>query len=322
MTNSQHEISVVMTVFNGEKFLREAVQSILDQTFSEFEFIIVDDGSTDRSAEYMRSFSDRRIRFFPFDHVGRAAALNYGLAQATAPLVAFADADDIASPHRLQLEYDALQNNAEVDAVGSWYQIIDEQGGLMREKRLPTSHKEITELMPVQCSVCFPAALVRKETIVQAGSFNEKLTAAIDYDFWLRILDTARFMNLPMSLIKFRISPQSISGRLKTTQKQQGYAMGMDYLQKKYTNTHDAEMKAKISMQLGKVEYYAGNMAAARSHVARLLWNNPDMFIAWRYYLASLLGKNVFAFLRRTGIAGSVGNVLRGSSAEHDYFMP
>jgi len=311
-----------MTVFNAGTFLREAVQSILDQTFSEFDFIIADDGSTDRSREYLTNLADPRIRFFPLGHVGRAAALNFAVFHTSAPLVAFADADDVASPHRLQLQYDALQNDPAIDAVSSWYQMIDEEGNLIGEKRLPTSHEEIVQLMPVQCSMCFPAALIRKEIVVQAGPFDEKLSAAIDYDFWLRILDLARFANLPMSLMKFRISPQSISGRFKTAQGQQAYDLGKNYLRKKFEEAGDAGSKADISLQLAKVEYYSGNMALARRHLAGLLWNSAVMVVAWRYFLASLLGKKVFAFLRRTGVAGSLGKLLGGASSKHDYFMP
>ncbi len=316
------KISVVMTVYNGEKYLEEAIQSILGQTFVEFEFIIVDDGSTDRSPELIKKYTDRRIRFFILAHLGRAAALNYAIAQTVAPFVAVMDADDIASPHRLQMQYDVIVNDQTIDVVSSSYQMIDEQGDLVREKHLPTSHEAIVELMPVQCSMCFPAALIRRSVILQAGMFDEKLVAAIDYDLWLRILDRARFHNLPNSVIKFRISRTSLSSKFKNVQLRYTYDMGMRYLEEKYRTAESDEARAKISLQLGKLEYYYGTMVNARRHFAGLLWNKPTRFIAWRYYIASLLGDRIFNLLRSKGVADGIGNIFRKSSMNNDYFMP
>src|SRR5208283_1738877 len=137
------KMSVAMTVYNGEKFLEEAVRSILDQTLDDFEFIIVDDGSTDRSVELIKKHTDRRIRLFPLAHVGRAAALNYAIAQTTAPFIAIMDADDIAYPYRLQMQYDAIVHDQTIDVVSSSYQMVDEKGNLIREKHLPPSHEAI-----------------------------------------------------------------------------------------------------------------------------------------------------------------------------------
>ena len=259
---------------------------------------------------------------FPLAHVGRAAALNYAIAQTAAPFVAIMDADDIAYPHRLQMQYDAIVHDQTIDVVSGSYQMVDEQGNLIREKHLPTLHEAIVELMPVQCSMCFPAALIRKSVILQAGMFDEKLVAAIDYDLWLRILDRAKFYNLPNSLIKFRISRTSLSSKFRNVQLQHTYEMGMHYLEEKYRIVGEDESKAKISLQFGKLEYYYGTMVNARSRFARLLWNKPTMFIAWRYYIASLLGDNIFRLLRSTGLADGIGNIFRKSSLNNDYFMP
>ncbi len=316
------KISVLMTVYNAEKYLDEAIRSVLEQTFLEFEFIIVDDGSSDRSAEMVKRYADRRIRFFPLEHLGRAAALNYAVAQSAAPLIAVMDADDIAYPHRLQLEYDAIVHDQAIDAVSSSYQMIDDRGNLIREKHLPMSHEAIVDLMPVQCSMCFPSALIRKSVLQQAGMFNEKLAAAIDYDLWLRILDRGMFRNLSDSLIKRRISRTSISSRFRNVQMQQSYEMGMHYLKEKYRVAQDEESKSKISFQLGRLEYYSGTMKNARKHFVRLLWNTPTMFIAWRYYIVSFLGNRLFMILRSTGLADGIGNIFRKSSVSRDYFMP
>ena len=162
------KISVVMTVYNGEKFLEEAIRSILEQTFAEFEFVIVDDGSTDRSVELIKRYNDKRIRFFPVAHVGRAAALNYAISQAASPFIAIMDADDIALSDRLQRQFDAMMNDERIDVVSSSYIMIDEEGNPIREKHLPVKHKAIVDLMPVQCSMCFPSTLIRKSILQES----------------------------------------------------------------------------------------------------------------------------------------------------------
>jgi glycosyltransferase involved in cell wall biosynthesis len=316
------KISVVMTVYNGEKFLEEAIRSILEQTFGEFEFIIVDDGSTDRSVELIRKHTDGRIRFFPLAHVGRAAALNYAVSQTASPFIAIMDADDIALPHRLQTQFDAMMNDERIDVVSSSYMMIDEQGNPIREKHLPVTHEAIVELMPVQCSMCFPAAFIRKSILQKAGMFDEKSVIGEDYDLWLRILDWAKFYNISSSLIRYRISGASTSGKFKNLQLRHSYEKGICCLEEKYRNAKGDESKAKISLQLGKREYYNGTMANARRHLAKTLWNKQTMFIAWRYYVASLLGNQIFTVLRSTGLADRIGNIFRKSSVNHDYFMP
>ena len=294
----------------------------LEQTFAEFEFIIVDDGSTDQSAAIIKRYTDPRIRFFPLAHVGRATVLNYAVAQAIAPFIAIMDADDIAYPHRLELEHDAVVNDQTIDVVGSSYEMIDEGGLPIREKHLPTSHEAIADLMPVQCSVCFPSSLIRKSVLVQAGLFDDKSVIGEDYDLWLRILDRAKFYNVSRSLIQYRVSGNSTSVKFRNLQLRHSYEKGISYLEEKYRNAQGEESKAKITMQLGRREYYFGAMGKARKHFAKLLWYRPVMPMAWRYYLASLLGTRIFLLLRSTGVAENIGSIFRKPSVNNDYFMP
>ena len=322
MTDSNTKMSVVMTVYNGEAFLTEAVRSILEQSFQDYEFVIVDDGSTDRSAEIIRNHRDERIRFFPLNHIGRAAALNYAIAQTTSPLVAIMDADDIALPQRLQVEFDVLSKDDAIDVVSSSYIIINAQGKVIREKYLPVTHQAIVDLMPVQCSMCFPASVIRKRIILNAGMFDERSTVSEDYEFWLKILGRAKFSNVPMSLIKYRVSQNSTSVKFKKSQFQRSYQLGSQYLEERLRTQQDRESRALIILQLGKREYYSGTMASARRYFAKLLWSKSLMRFAWRYYLSSLLGDRFFSFLRKSGVADRLGRLFRRRSMKHDYFMP
>jgi len=122
------KISVVMSVFNGERYLSEAIESILNQTFRDFEFVIVDNQSTDKSSNVVSSFKDDRIVFIQnTKNLGQTRALNVGLRRSKAPYIARMDADDIAYPDRLQTQYDYLNENLNIDVVGSWCLDIDDQ---------------------------------------------------------------------------------------------------------------------------------------------------------------------------------------------------
>ncbi len=255
-------------------------------------------------------------------HAGRAAALNFAVSQSAAPFIAIMDADDVSSPDRLELEYREVVKDQSVDVVGSSYRMIDEKGRVIREKHLPESHAAIADLMMVQCAVCFPSALIRKSILQEAGMFDEKLVAGIDYDFWLRILDRAKFRNISQSLVKYRASRTSISNRFRNVQAQNSYERALRYLENKYLNADGAGAKAKITLQLGKREYYFGDMMSARKHLSKLLWNGPAMVIAWRYYIPSLLGGRIFRTLRSAGVADRIGNIFRKKSGNNDYFMP
>ena len=118
--------------------------------------------------------------------------------------------------------------------------------------------------MPVQCSMCFPAAVIRKNILVQAGMFDEKLVAAVDYDLWLKILHNAKFHNIPINLIKYRISSNSISSRLKDVQSRYTYEIGVRYLKEKYRIAQRDDAKAKISVEARQIGVLPGEMVNAR----------------------------------------------------------
>ena len=130
---------------------------ILHQSYKKYEFIIVDDKSTDGSNELIRQLHHPRIRFFPCEHRGRGGALNYAVAQAQGDVLALMDADDVALTHRLEKQYSFLQQHTAISIVSSWYKLIDREGTPLRViRKLPESYVQIEYEMTIHCSACFP----------------------------------------------------------------------------------------------------------------------------------------------------------------------
>jgi glycosyltransferase EpsE len=182
------KITVLMSVFNDERFLRESIESILFQSFKNFEFIVIDDASSDGSLEILEEYErkDSRIRLVK-NKVNKGLSYNLaaGLSMASGKWVARMDADDISVKERLSTQMLFIQNNPDVDIVGSYVIDIDENGNDIELRKVPTSHEKISKLIWT-CPFIHPTVLIRKEAIIRAGSYNKNLRRRQDYDLWFR----------------------------------------------------------------------------------------------------------------------------------------
>jgi Glycosyl transferase family 2 len=216
-------ISVVMSVFNGERFLAEAVESILDQDFQDFEFIIIDDGSTDRSASILASHQDRdaRMRVFHEEHAGLVHSLNRGCELARGKYIARMDADDIASKNRLALQVDFMEAHQGIGVVGGSVEWINAAGESLYISTNPAEDSEIKAdlLLRRRCAFWHPTVVLRREVFARAGGYRCAVIGAEDYDFWLRIAEDFQLANLETVLLKYRIhsSQVSIQQRMQQT---------------------------------------------------------------------------------------------------------
>ena len=197
-------ISIVMAVHNGEAYLREAVESMLHQTVTDFEFIIVDDGSTDRSAEIIGSYGDERIHLTRQDNMGLSRSLNRGLDLARAPYIARMDADDISLPTRLEKQLAFMEVHRDIDVLGTWAETFGD--------RAPTAWKFPTDPKVIQCEMLFhsvlvhPSVLIRRKAIEQHNlRYDPQVPYAQDFDLWHRAAAELRYANLPEVLIRYRI---------------------------------------------------------------------------------------------------------------------
>jgi hypothetical protein len=206
-------VTVLMAVYNGERFLRQAIDSVLTQTFSDFEFVIVDDGSTDRSREILAGYTDPRIRpLWNSANLGLTRSLNRGLAASTAELVARQDADDISEPRRLERQVGYLERHPEIAALGTWYTKIGLDGAPLGLRRLPCDPLEVRWAMLFYCPLIHSAVVFRRSALAaRTGFYDEQFSYAQDYDLWSRLAEHGAIGNLGEYLLRLRISPWSMT---------------------------------------------------------------------------------------------------------------
>jgi glycosyltransferase involved in cell wall biosynthesis len=199
-------VSVLMCVYNDEKFVGYAIESILGQTFQDFEFVIVNDGSTDRTVDILAEYSakDTRIRVFSQANAGTTAAANMGLSVVRGKYVARLDSDDVSNPHRLQTEVDFLASHSEVALVGGGADIIDLTGAIVGERNIRTMSPART--LTHRCIYQQSDVMFRRDIVVALGGYREKFRNAQDYDLWLRISEVADVAKLNEILGSWRLN--------------------------------------------------------------------------------------------------------------------
>ena len=206
------KISVVMSAYNSADLIGRAITSILNQSFTDFELIILNDGSTDETEVNVQSFTDERIRYFRLDHAGLPSALNYGVSKARADLVARHDSDDWSDPERLERQYQRLNADEGLALVASWHNVTDADGTLLGLKTTAEDDKSLKRMLTRRSPFCHGAVLMRKSALDQVGGYNEGMLYSQDYDLWLRMAAAnLRFACIPSALYNYSISPESIA---------------------------------------------------------------------------------------------------------------
>lgn len=275
-------LSVVMSVFNAERFLESAIRSILNQTFADFEFLILDDGSTDRSADLILQFSqqDPRIRPFLRGNGGLVSALNYLLAESRAPLVARMDADDICLPHRFDRQIRFLNAYPDYGVIGSWSDDIDEHGAPYEcsAKPQPLTHADFLQAVAAdEPLMCHPVVMYRKATVLNVGGYREAYRHVEDYDLWLRLSRVTKLGSLPERLIRYRHYEQQVSS-LHSTQQQIGHAVAYLAHLERLAGRDDPTERLSQLPKIGEFDALFGREgvdSAVRARLAKALLYSP-----------------------------------------------
>ncbi len=210
-------ISVIMPVYNTAKYLNEAIESILNQTFTDFEFIIIDDCSTDGSLEIIKSYDDKRIILIENEfNKGYVFGLNYAISIARGKYIARMDSDDISVSYRFKRQFDFLEENTRVTICGSFMEIVHNYEPI----NYPISHDEIKVQFLDNSCLAHPSVMFRKSFIIENNLiYDENMTPAEDYDLWTKIASiNAFFSNIPERLVKYRVHENQISS-IKETQR-------------------------------------------------------------------------------------------------------
>lgn len=209
MNINKPKVTVLMPVYNGEKYLREAIDSILNQTFSDFEFLIINDGSTDKSVEIINSYNDSRICLIHnTDNLGLINSLNKGLELADGEYIARMDSDDISLPKRLERQVNVMDENLDVGICGTWFDFIN----LDYKVRHPIESPVIKVHLLINTAFGHPTVMLRKKILKESQWFYDKnYKHAEDYDFFSRLSDNTECYNVPEVLLKYRDHPEQIS---------------------------------------------------------------------------------------------------------------
>ncbi len=206
-------VSVIMSVYNGERYLAQAVESILAQTETDFEFIIINDGSTDGTAELLRSYATRDTRIIVLDQSnhGLTVSLNRALSEARGTYIARMDADDISAPDRLKKQIARLATHPDYGCVGSDILRIDEHGAEKGVEKL--SRFDIVKRLPKRNTLVHGSLMFRAEVVTSLGGYRTDYRYAQDYDLLLRLLSVAKVGCVPEVLYQLRETKNSVTSR-------------------------------------------------------------------------------------------------------------
>ena len=215
-------VTVLMTVYNGERYLAETIESILEQTFTDFRFLILDNASTDNSREIVRSYADPRIDLVALpENIGQARALNLGIEMIESPLIARIDADDIAEPTRLEKQVAAFEKASPQTAViGTWWSCIDKDGQALadssRKRSFDTPAGFLFAMLRKESCLSHPTVMMRTEIVKKIGGYDPAFAFAEDFDLWARLAQAgygAQSIREPLLRYRIHDGQQSLWGR-------------------------------------------------------------------------------------------------------------
>ena len=314
MQTNRPDITVVMPAYNAAEYIREAISSVLRQTFTNFELLIINDGSTDETAEIALSFTDPRVTVLNCEHKGVAESLNTGLKLANAPLIARFDADDICVPTRLETQFNFLQDHPDYVLVGSDAEYILEHGEfLFSFKCIAHSNEEVQNNLYVYCPFIHSAVMYRREAVIKAGGYNIHAHNFEDYLLWTNLAKTGKMQNLRVPLIKVRLNAASATidekwrgerfRQLKRNATNRGSITEEegDELLTIITRQDVRKIKEGAYHALCGKKFLANNYQPkrARSHVKQAISIRPLRFDNYLLYIASYFPESLITWLHK-----------------------
>ncbi|HUB80042.1 MAG TPA: glycosyltransferase [Bryobacteraceae bacterium] len=282
--------SVLLPVYNAGQPLSEAIESILAQDESDFEFLIIEDCSRDGSAEIIRRFSeaDSRIRaIFHRQNVGLAATLNEGLSEARCEFVARMDQDDAAMPNRLSTQIVFLRSRPQIAVAGSFVYHMGRTPEWDRLVRLPVDHEEIASTLPKSNCLYHPSVMLRRDLILALGGYRAEFHNSEDYDLWLRTSRAYRLANIPVPLLRYRFSATGMT--LGRKWEQALYAQ-MAIVSYRHPGWGLEEVRRQAGLELNATGKHKFLLGVARGTADELmhLGQEEDARLAWWLFFRQL----------------------------------
>ena len=285
-----------MPVYNGERFIRETIDSILNQTYQNFEFIIIDDGSTDSTQQIIDSYHDKRIILLGLiKNQGVSNARNMGTDLSKGEFIAFCDADDLYAPDRLQTQLDFLTRNPAVDVCGSYFLVLEDgQETLIKH---PTTDQEIKEHFFTGNCIGQPSVM-GKSAVFRKYKYNPELQASEDFDLWARMAsDGVVFANVPYPLVKYRLHPAQASKTKARLLHVTSKAVCTNYALAYLSNSVISEYSKCTKISLDDFRKFIAALSAACDRKSRNI-NIFRSLIALQYKKLDKFGIGAFATLK------------------------
>jgi len=317
MNTDNPRITVLMPAYNVEKYIGDAITSVLKQTFEDFELLIVNDGSTDDTVKVIESFKDTRIRLISQENKGVAAALNTGLIYASAPYIARFDADDICYPNRLKIQYEFITAHPEYSIIGSSVHCIDVNNNFVFTQH-PAGHlhEELQDLAYYRCPFIHSSVLYKKDLIVSKGGYNEHAYTYEDHFLWVNILHDIKACNLTQPLLKVRLNPESVTIDEKWRTRKFREIKYTSLKNRIVTRADEQELRAIIQKQhqpkIKEGAYYAlcgkkflinnYQPEKARWHAIKAISVHPFRLDNYLLYTVSYLPERLINWLYRTNL--------------------
>jgi glycosyltransferase involved in cell wall biosynthesis len=288
-------VSVIIPTHNRARFLGAAISSVLNQTYTDFELVVVDDGSRDETVEVVGKFHDDRLRLIRHpEPKGGAAARNTGIRNSTAAYVAFLDDDDEWYPEKLRLQVELLDRSpAGTGVIYAGFEKFESGSGRIVERRMPSQRGNLRESLLVANPVAGTSTvLVRRECLEAVGGFDEELTSFQDFDLWLRLSAHCEFDFVPQVLYKYRLHSVQIWTNLDALFK------GVERIISKHGQHRGVRRRfAAHCVRLGREYTLAGEPGKARRVLRRAMTLRPANARSYVYYLASYFGMKGFQLL-------------------------
>lgn len=293
-------ISVLLPVYNAVRYVESAVESVLAQSFADFELIVIDDGSTDGSARILQALAarDSRIRLTTRGNRGLVATLNEMLATARGGLICRMDADDLCRPQRFERQKAYLDEHSDCVAVGSRSLFIDPEGLPIFEFMDKYTHERIDEaLMAPEIGILHPTLMARRVPMQALGGYRTDYPHVEDLDLFLRLGETGRLANLPEVLLEYRNHLGSVSHRHTVEQSAAGRNAVREACRRRGIAWDEAIRSDLVATPESPLDLHrkwawwalgAGNRRTARKHAWRAWWGAPTSRMSW-HLLAAVL---------------------------------
>jgi len=243
-------VSIVMSAYNALSFVCEAIESILNQTFRDFEFLIVNDGSTDGTEAVLARYEklDKRIRVLSQENRGLISSLNRGCGMARGRYIARMDADDISLPTRLEKQVQHMERHSEIGVLGTWVGVICEKGTLLRTWEVPASPMILMWSLLFRSGLVHPSVIMRRDIITSLGFYRSEALHVEDYDLWARASNVTLLRNLPEILYLYRIWEGSICSVYSKVQEENAVEIVMPLMMRPLLG-HDVPPATRLALR-------------------------------------------------------------------------